>query len=80
MKINKLTLALSSLLSISQFASANSEQSYFQSLQNTTTNQIEERLHNLRQQAINNENIINENGKRYIVVNNTKYPLTHDNY
>ncbi|WP_418113435.1 hypothetical protein RJD40_11105 [Vibrio scophthalmi] len=59
---------------------ANQENTYFQSVYQDTYEQINQRIEALRQLAMNDENVIVEDGVRYLVVNDSRYKLNKDNY
>ncbi|MGL5335918.1 MAG: fibronectin type III domain-containing protein, partial [Enterovibrio sp.] len=65
----------------SHFALANNNDSdYFADIYQMHQSQMAERLQDLRAQAINGENLVIKDGKRYLEVNGTLYRLNNDNY
>lgn len=59
---------------------ANAENDYFVDVYQQAYSQINERAEELRVLASDENNVITEDGVRYIMVNDTRYRLTKDNY
>lgn len=81
MKFKLLPAVIASLLSANAYALNNdAEQSYFKATSEEMHQNIVNKIEDLRRYASDDKNVIVENGRRQIVINDKKFYITDDNY